>query len=105
MILKVFSVYDVKAEAYLQPFFFVTKGQAVRAFVDSLADVNHAFAQHPDDYTLFLLGEFNDENGEFVADHQSLGNGLEYIAKVEGPRRPEMSAEERFPRLADVKEQ
>jgi hypothetical protein len=75
---KVFSVYDEKSEAYLRPFFLETIGQATRAIIDCLGDPNHDFARHSADYTLFLLGEFNEATGEFTAEKKPLGNLVEF---------------------------
>lgn len=67
MILKVFSVYDTASAAYLQPFFTPTTGLAVRSFSDAVNDTNHQFSKHVADYSLYLLGEFDDNNGTFTA--------------------------------------
>lgn len=63
MLIKVFSVFDVKVAAYAQPFFMRTSGEAVRAFVQSCNDENTQLAKTPEDFSLFELGEFNDQNG------------------------------------------
>jgi hypothetical protein len=76
----VFTVYDSKSEAYLQPFFLQTKGQAVRAFTDSVNDPQHQFCRHPEDYTLFELGEYDDFKGSFKIHKtpQVIGKALEF---------------------------
>lgn len=63
MIIQIFSVYDSKAEAYLTPLYFKTKGEAVRAMETTLRDPHHTFTMHPEDYTLFHLGDFDDNTG------------------------------------------
>ncbi|AXL15295.1 nonstructural protein [Microviridae sp.] len=63
MILKIFAVYDSKVEGFANPFYAVTRGQAVRMFQDSLDDERSPFSKHPEDYSLFFLGQFNDANG------------------------------------------
>lgn len=63
MKLHMFTVFDVKAKAYLPPFFLPQVGQAVRSFGDAIDDPAHAFAKHPEDYTLFLVGTFDDASG------------------------------------------
>lgn len=80
MKLKIFSIFDVKAEAYLPPFFLPTVGMATRAFKDCVNQQGHQFCENPGDYTLFELGEFDDVKGEIQtrAAHKSLGNGLTY---------------------------
>ncbi len=62
---NVFSVYDSKIEAFLQPFFMPTRAAAIRALTDTLGEPGHMFAKHPEDYTLFYLGSFEDEKAVF----------------------------------------
>lgn len=61
----VFAVYDAKAHAYTPPFYVHTEGMAVRGFGDAVNDPNHAFGKHPEDYTLYCLGTFNDTTAHF----------------------------------------
>lgn len=81
MISKIFSVYDSKSEAYLQPFFMQSRGAAVRAFVDIANDPSHAFHKHSADYTLFELGEYDDATASFLTHITpvSLGVALEFV--------------------------
>lgn len=78
MVRKIFSVFDEKAGAYLQPFFFDTKGQAIRAITDCVNDPNHGFYRHASDYTLFELGEFDDTHGTFNPLNSPIGNLIEF---------------------------
>lgn len=83
MIHKIFTVFDCKAEAYLPPFLLHAKGQAIRAFTDMANDPNHVFNKHPEDYTLFELGEF-DDGSAIITIHpspQSMGVALEFVAE------------------------
>lgn len=59
MILKLFSVFDRKAEVYLPPMYYLTVGQAVRDFTDAL-NGDTPMAKHPEDYTLYEVGFFDD---------------------------------------------
>lgn len=61
--MKVFSVYDLKACAYLQPFFSGNAGSAIRAFEDAVGDAKSPIAKHPSDYQLFELGTWDDNSG------------------------------------------
>jgi hypothetical protein len=81
MIYKIFSVYDSAAEAYLQPFFMPTKGEALRGFSEVVNDKNHQFGRHPDDYTLFELGEYDNTTAVFVMHSapKSLGVAIEFV--------------------------
>ena len=85
MKLKIYSVYDSKAQAYLQPFYMPSRGAALRAWGDAVNDNNGQFKKHAGDYSLFELGEFNDENGTFEIDIQrtNLGNGVEFLERKE----------------------
>lgn len=65
MKLKVFSVYDVKAQAYLPPFFLPRTEMATRVFADSANDSTHMFCKHPEDFSLFELGEWDGETSKF----------------------------------------
>ena len=65
MILKTFSVYDSAAGAYLQPFFAPTVSVAMRSFSDAVNDPNHQFNKHAADYSLYLLGDFDDSDASF----------------------------------------
>lgn len=85
MILKAFTIYDSKAESYLQPFFFNTKGQAIRSFSDAVAEEGHQFRRHAQDYTLFECGEFDQSSGMFTAiTPVSIGNALEFYVEKHG---------------------
>lgn len=64
---KVLTVRDRAIDAYGQPFFASSVGGAVRSFSDEVnrADPNNQLNKHPEDFDLFLLGEFDDATGEF----------------------------------------
>lgn len=79
---KLYSVYDEKAEAFIPPFFVPAHGLALRAFKDCVNSKDHHFGKHPQDYTLFYLGEWDDVTGEFLlVDRKPLGNGVEFKEK------------------------
>ena len=82
MITKVYSVYDSKAEAYLPPMFFPSKGVAIRAFTVAVTDASHDFHKFSEDYTLFELGSFDDSNAVFAC-HMTpipIGKASEFLA-------------------------
>lgn len=67
MTLKVFAVRDMKALAFLQPFFSNSTGSALRAFGDAVADKTCPFAKHPEDYVLYEIGSYDDNSAELVS--------------------------------------
>lgn len=64
--MKICSIHDVKSEAWMQPMFFQANGAAVRAFSDACRDVKSPIGMHPEDYHLYLIGEFDEESGQIV---------------------------------------
>ena len=81
-----FTIYDEKAEVFLPPFFVPTLGIATRAFSDCINGPEHQFSKHPQDYTLFQLGEFFDDDCHFeLHEKKSLGNGVEFITPSTQP--------------------
>lgn len=61
------AVFDSAALAYGQPFFVPAIGSALRSFTDEVnrKAQDNALAMHPEDYTLHMLGTFDDERGVF----------------------------------------
>jgi hypothetical protein len=62
---KIYSVYDHKAGAFLQPFYMPNDGLAIRALQDCAYDQDHQFFRHPEDFTLFEVGEFDNQDCSF----------------------------------------
>ena len=77
----VFAVYDRKAEAYGMPIFFAAKGQAVRAFDDQCNQAGSMMNLHPQDYTLYQIGEYTDSDGLMVplTSPVGFGTGVDYL--------------------------
>lgn len=80
MKIKMFVVYDSKAEAYDKPFCLRSKGEALRGWQDVVNDGQSAISAHPGDFTLFEIGEFDLMCGELKVHEAkiSLGTGLEH---------------------------
>lgn len=80
MITKLFSVYDSKVEAYMQPQFYRSKGEALRAYESAVNSKDTQFNTHPEDFTLFYIGEYDDQTATLTQPKtpESLGVALEY---------------------------
>jgi hypothetical protein len=77
---KVFSIHDNKASAFLPPFFLPQLGMALRVFTNCINESTHQFNKNPEDFTLFEIGEFDDEHGTLVPiSPKSHGVGVEFI--------------------------
>ena len=77
---KIFTVFDVKAQAYLPPFVLPERGMAMRVFSDCVNSKDHQFGLHPGDYTLFELGVWDDSVAVFATvAGMKVCNGLEVV--------------------------
>lgn len=62
----VFSIFDSKAKAWLQPFFCVNAAVAIRMFERAVNDENTDYFRFASDYTLFHVGEWSETDGDLV---------------------------------------
>lgn len=68
---KIVTLRDRSADLYGQPSFVVNIGGAIRSFGDEVKrphtdDRPNVVNQHPEDFDLYLLGEYDDETGVFT---------------------------------------
>lgn len=63
--LEIFTVFDQKANAYLQPFFSPTIETGGRIF-DQAINNEGMFNQYAEDYSLFHLGTFDQDECKFT---------------------------------------
>lgn len=91
MIQRIFTIFDEKANAYLPPFFLPTSGMAVRTFTTCLRSPDHQFGLHPEDYTLFDLGAFDDNTAQIdlSAGTKMIGNGVMFLEPTHTPDLPD----------------
>ena len=66
------SVKDRAADAYGRPMFVPSVGVAIRSFSDEVnrSDSDNQLFNHPDDFDLYGLGEFDDNTGLFALHEQ-----------------------------------
>lgn len=81
IIAPVFSIYDSKAKAFTWPWKEKTNETAQRAFQTLVMDPSTTIAKAPADYTLFRIGDWNEDEGVFVMldAKENLGNGLNFV--------------------------
>lgn len=65
MILTVCAVYDSAIKSYGRPFFVPHVGAAIRGFTDEINNSQSDLFKHPDDYSLFELGAWDDATADF----------------------------------------
>lgn len=66
MKILVVAIRDSAVDAFSPPFFVPSTAAAVRSFGDALRDPQGAMGKHPADYTLYQLGEFDEDTGRFT---------------------------------------
>lgn len=66
MKVEIFTIYDEKAKAYVQPYFAINRGVAVRMFANEVNRDGSQMRASAEDFTLFFVGSFDDANGTFV---------------------------------------
>lgn len=93
MILRAYTLYDVKALQYHSPYFTHTDGMAVRMLTDLVNEGGNNVSRHPRDFTLYQCGHYDDQTGiftplvplQFVSDAISLVRAGE-VLPLEVPR-------------------
>lgn len=76
MILKLFSIYDSKAENFNQPFAMSAAGQAIRWFEELSQDTNSTISRFPNDFVLYEIGTFDNSTGNIVNLDPKINLGL-----------------------------
>lgn len=76
MNLKVYAIYDSKSEAYSKPHLELTRGLALRSWDSIVNDPNSSINKHPEDFTLFELGEYDPTSGQFQNHSTPLSLGV-----------------------------
>lgn len=62
------AVFDSAVQSFGQPFFVPAVGSAVRSFSDEVNrdDAQNQLNRHSDDFVLWQLAEFDEDNGIFI---------------------------------------
>lgn len=80
---RIYTTYDVKAELFMTPFFLPNDATAIRRFTDAV-NTDTPLAMHPEDYTLFVIGEFSERDGTItLVDKKCLGCAIEFVKEKE----------------------
>lgn len=80
--MKMYSVLDQKAEVFMRPVFHRAHGEALRAFEVEASNPESVMCRFPEDFILFYIGEFNEQNGAItVLEPISLARATEFAGK------------------------
>lgn len=64
-----YSVFDAKLVVYSRPWPSLNDNAATREFMDAVQDgsnPNNQWHKHPEDFSLFRVGQFDDELGQLI---------------------------------------
>jgi len=61
--LKVFSIRDNKLDTFTSLITHTHTGQAERTLMELARDKQTAIAKYPDDYTMYQIGEYDEQSG------------------------------------------
>lgn len=82
--MRVFTIHDSASSAFMRPFFSQAPGAAIREFSDLVNGEKHPVSSHPEDYTLYEIGKFDESTGKLTAcEPISLGNGVTFLVQPE----------------------
>lgn len=76
MKMEMFSVYDSKTELFMRPWFAINVASAQRTFNDEANDKSSPLSKHPEDYTLYHIGTFQDDTAMVVCHAQPKNLGF-----------------------------
>lgn len=66
-----YVIFDSAAQIYNKPFYFVNDNVALRAAYDLRADTSTEVSTHPEDFSLWFIGSFDDTTATFeLATHK-----------------------------------
>lgn len=66
MITNMYSIYDSKVGVYTSPMMFRNDAECIRQFETEANNPESKLNKHAEDYTVFLLGEYDDDTAQFA---------------------------------------
>lgn len=88
--LRLYSIYDSKAEQFSPPQVYHNDMLALRAFEGIVNDDKMLIKKYPEDFTLYYIGNLSDSDGRYYVENcdQScipimVGRAIEYVQTVD----------------------
>ncbi len=79
---QIYAIFDTAAGVYQKPFFGLSDGEVKRSFMDVCTSADHPVGKHPEDYSLYRLGNFDDNTGLLInEDNECLCTAHEIISQ------------------------
>ena len=67
MRIHIYAIYDKKVKVYGTPFFYTDDISATRSFLRLKADPQSFLHSFPDDYDLYRIGTYDDQDAKMVS--------------------------------------
>ncbi len=84
MNLNLYTIYDAKTHAYDRIMSAQADGEALRIFKDLAVSADHPIGQHPEDYSLFRIGTYDNQTATITVQKQTcLGHAHEFAAQAQ----------------------
>ncbi len=84
MKVQCYAIFDSCSGIYEKPFFSTTDALVKREFQDVATTDDHPIAKHPEHYSLWRLGVFNNENGDLQDEaNECLWTAIEAISQTQ----------------------
>lgn len=85
MIFTLLTVFDKATGAFLPPFSVAHVNVGLRAFADQVNNQQSDIGRHPEDFTLFRIGTFDDATSkiELLNAPESIANAIQYAKPKE----------------------
>lgn len=91
--LRLYSIYDSKAEQFSPPQVYHNDMLALRAFEGIVNDDKMLIKKYPEDFTLYYIGNFGDSDGRYYVENCDesripilVGRAIEYLPTIDnGP--------------------
>ena len=81
---NIYTIYDSASTHYMRIFQARADGEVFRAFKDMALNKDHEIGAHPEHYSLWRIGTFDDNSGELTRqDFECLGKAHELVAQAQ----------------------
>lgn len=73
------AIYDRTTEAFTPPMAVRTRAEAVRSLRQEMSQKESQIAQHPTDFELWQVGEWNEETGELTGNKDLIARAEDHV--------------------------
>lgn len=67
MLHQMVAIFDIKCGAYARPVAVPADGAAIRMVQDAVNDSTTEYSKHPEDYSLWNVGTYDDSTGKLTS--------------------------------------